>query len=173
MPAAFPNPIVRVNAATSVARIYARVRLRRAVVPYVGRVIVTGAFLAEAAAAVDNKLHIWGGVISHCGLGPERMVRLVLVALTQAETDNTDRTIDVDIQPPNGEETLHFSLEVPEATANNDIGFSYWPLPLHLPFDGRWLFVLTVAGGASVAFPLIVSALPSQPTAATTESVIP
>jgi hypothetical protein len=136
-------------------------------------VIVSGAFLAEAAAAVDNKLHVWGGVISHCGLGPERLVRPFLVALTQAETDNTDRTIDVDIQPPNGEETLHFSLEVPEATANNTIGFSYWPLPLRLPFDGRWLFVLTAAGGSSVAFPLIVSALPPQPAATTPEAVIP
>jgi hypothetical protein len=125
-------------------------------------VIVTGAFLAEAAAAVDNKLHIWGGVISHCGLGPERTVRLVLVALTQAEADNTDRTIDVDIRPPNGEDSVHISLEVPEATANNDIGFSYWPLPLQLPFDGRWIFALTAAGGSEVSFPLIVSALQSQ-----------
>lgn len=125
--------------------------------------IVTGAFLAEAAAAVDNKLHIWGGVISHCRLGPERTVRLVLVALTQAETDNTDRTIDVDIRPPNDEDSLHISLEVPETTANNDIGFSYWPLPLQLPFDGRWVFALTAAGGSEVSFPLIVSALPSQP----------
>lgn len=124
--------------------------------------IVTGAFLAEAAAAVDNKLHIWGGVISHCGLGPERMVRLVLVALTQAEADNTNRTIDVDIRPPNGEDSLHISLEVPEATANNDIGFSYWPLPLQLPFDGRWVFALTAAGGSEVSFPLVVSALQSQ-----------
>lgn len=124
--------------------------------------IVTGAFLAEAAAAVDNKLHIWGGVISHCGLGPERMVRLVLVALTQAEADNTERTIDVDIRPPNGEDSLHISLEVPEVTANNDIGFSYWPLPLQLPFDGRWVFALTAAGGSEVSFPLIVSALQSQ-----------
>lgn len=79
--------------------------------------ILTGAFLAEAAAAVDNKLHIWGGVISHCALGPERVVRLTLVALTQAEADNSDRTIDVDIRPPNDEETLHVALEVPEATA--------------------------------------------------------
>ncbi len=125
--------------------------------------IVAGAFLAEAAAAVDNKLHVWGGVISHCALGPERIVQLVLVALTQAETDNTDRQIDVDIRPPNDEETLHLSLEVPEPTANNEIGFSYWPLPLHLPFDGRWVFVLTAAGGEAVSFPLIVSALQSQP----------
>jgi hypothetical protein len=102
-------------------------------------VILTGAFLAEAAAAVDNKLHVWGGVISHCALAPERVVRLTLVALTQAEADNSDRTIDVDIRPPNDGETLHVALEVPEATANNEIGFSYWPLPLHLPFDGRWL----------------------------------
>jgi hypothetical protein len=120
-------------------------------------VIVTGAFLAEAAAAVDGKLHIWGGAISHCGLGPERMVQFVLVALTQAEADNTDRQIDVDVRPPNDEETIHFTLEVPQATANNDIGFTYWPLPLQLPFDGRWLFVLTAASGASVSFPLIVS----------------
>jgi hypothetical protein len=122
-------------------------------------VIVTGAFLAEAAAAVDNKLHIWGGVVSHVGLGPERAVRPVLVALTQAEEDNSDRTIEVDIQPPDGQETLHFSLEVPQATANNDIGFTYWPLPLELPFDGRWTFILGTADGPDVSFPLVVSAL--------------
>jgi hypothetical protein len=126
-------------------------------------VIVSGAFLAEAATAVDNKLHVWGGVISHCGLGPERTVQLVLVALTQAETDNAERTIDVDIRPPNDEETLHIALEVPEATANAEIGFTYWPLPLHLPFDGRWLFVLTAAGGSAVSFPLVVSTRPPQP----------
>jgi hypothetical protein len=122
-------------------------------------VIVTGAFLAEAAAAVDNKLHVWGGVVSHVGLGPERAVRPVLVALTQAEEDNSDRAIEVDIQPPDGQETLHFSLEVPEATANNEVGFTYWPLPLELPFDGRWVFNLSTAEGPEVSFPLIVSPL--------------
>jgi hypothetical protein len=139
------------------------VRLRRETGPYIGQVIVTGAFLAEAAAAVDGKLHVWGGVISHCGLGPERRVQFVLVVLTQADAENPDRTIDVDIRPPNGKESLHFSLEVPEATANNEIGFTYWPLPLELPFNGRWDFVLTTAGGQEASFPLIVSGRAPQP----------
>lgn len=121
--------------------------------------IVTGAFLAEAATAADNKLHVWGGVISHIGLGPERTVRPVLVALTQSEANNSDRTIEVDLRPPEGQESLHFTLEVPEATANNDVGFTYWPLPLELPFNGRWRFVLSTAEGPEVSFPLVVNAL--------------
>jgi hypothetical protein len=126
-------------------------------------VIVTGAFLAEAATAANNKLHVWGGVISHVGLGPERALLPVLVALTQSEIDNNDdRSIEVEVRPPDGQESWHISLEVPEATANNDIGFTYWQLPLELPFDGRWTFILRTAHGPDMSFPLIVSSLPPQ-----------
>jgi hypothetical protein len=45
--------------------------------------MVRGAFLAEAAATVDNKLNVQGGVLSKYTVGPDRLARFVLAALTR------------------------------------------------------------------------------------------
>ena len=52
--------------------------------------MVTGAFLAEAASVVDNKLNVSGGVLSRVAVGPDRSAQLVLVVLTEAQTGNSD-----------------------------------------------------------------------------------
>jgi hypothetical protein len=63
-------------------------------------VILSGAFLAEAAATVDNKLNVSGGVLSKFTVGPDRCAQLVLVVLTRADDHESDRFVDVDIKPP-------------------------------------------------------------------------
>lgn len=100
--------------------------------------IITGAFLAEAAAEVDNKLHVWGGVLSEYMVDADRVARFVLVILTQAETGNTDRGVDIEISPPTGDEPIRMRLEVPEKDSQRrnrvrilrdpDRGAVRWPL---------------------------------------------
>ena len=41
--------------------------------------VIIGAFVAEAAAVVDNKLSVSGGVLSGFMVGPDRQGRFVLV----------------------------------------------------------------------------------------------
>jgi hypothetical protein len=62
------------------------------------RMFVTGAFFAEQAAVVDSKLQVWGGVISRLELGLGRVAVLTLVVLTQAESDNSDRRIAIEVR---------------------------------------------------------------------------
>lgn len=117
--------------------------------------IVTGAFLAEAAAVVDNKLNVTGGVLSRYMVGPDRAAEFVLVVLIQTETDVPDRRIDVEIRPPTGDAPLHTSYEVPEAAVTAEIGFAFFPVAARLPFDGRWVIVVT-GGPGTVSLPLVV-----------------
>lgn len=118
--------------------------------------IVTGAFLAEAASVVDNKLSVTGGVLSRFVVGPDRLAAFTLVLLTQAEADDPDRLVAVEIWPPSGDKPLQISYEVPEAAAASEIGFAFFDLEVNLPSDGRW--VLLVSGGAgAVSLPLEVS----------------
>jgi hypothetical protein len=120
--------------------------------------IITGALLADRATATDAGLHIWGGVISGCTVGPERFAQLSLVVLTQAETDNTDRSVEIQLRPPTGDEPQPpHRFEVPEATANSEIGFAYWPFAFHVPFDGRWVITVSGGGTSGVALPLEVT----------------
>jgi len=119
-------------------------------------VIVTGAFLAEAASVVDNKLNVSGGVLSRFVVGPDRTAAFLLVLLTQAEGDNPDRRVAVELWPPTGAKPLQIVYEVPEAAAAAEIGFAFFQLEVKLPTDGRW--VLLVAGGPGViSLPLEVS----------------
>jgi hypothetical protein len=117
-------------------------------------VIVTGAFLAEAAAVVDNKLSVTGGVLSRFVVGPDRAARFLLVVLTQAEADDADR-VDVEIWPPTGDEPLRVAYEIPAESTVGEIGFAFFPVEVTLPVDGRW--VIVVAGGPGViSLPLVV-----------------
>ncbi len=90
--------------------------------------ILTGAFLADAAAVVDNKLNVSGGVLSRFGLGPDRSARFVLVVLTQAEPGNTDRQIKIEMRPPNDDEPIKLEFEVPEAAVAEFPGFAFFEL---------------------------------------------
>ncbi|OBA72197.1 hypothetical protein A5641_08735 [Mycobacterium sp. 1554424.7] len=118
--------------------------------------IVTGAFLAEAAAVVDNKLDVRGGVLSGFVVGPDRVARFLLVVLTQAEADDPDDRVHVEIWPPTDGEPFRVSYEMPAAATVGEIGFAFFPVEVALPVDGRW--VIVVAGGPGViSLPLVVS----------------
>ncbi|HKI42220.1 MAG: hypothetical protein P4L48_12755 [Mycobacterium sp.] len=118
--------------------------------------MITGAFLAEAASVVDNKLNVAGGVLSGYVVGPDRSAEFVLVVLTQAETDSPVRRVEVEIRPPTGGEPLTMEHELPEAAAGGEIGFAFFDIEVRLPVDGRWVIVVTGGSGA-ISLPLQVS----------------
>lgn len=121
--------------------------------------ILTGAFLADQAAVVDNKLNVSGGVLSRFGLGPDRSARFVLVVLTQAEPGNEDRQLKIEMRPPNEDDPIKLEFEVPEAAVAEYPGFAFFELQLRLPADGRWVLVVTGGTGA-ISLPVLVSEMP-------------
>jgi hypothetical protein len=108
---------------------------------------------------VDNKLEISGGVLSGFMVGPDRSAQLMLVVLTQAETGNPDRDVQVEIWSPTDDEPLRLSHELPDAAASGEIGFAYFALEVNLPVNGRWVMVIT-GGAGVVSLPLNVSSSP-------------
>jgi hypothetical protein len=118
--------------------------------------VITGAFLAEAASVVDNKLNVSGGVLSGFGLGPDRQAKFVLVVLTQTETDSPMRRVEVEIVPPTDDDPLVIQYEMPEAAASGEIGFAFFNVEVRLPSNGRWVFVVTCGAGV-FSLPLQVS----------------
>jgi len=125
-------------------------------------VIVGGAFLAEAAATVDNKLNVQGGVLSKYTVGPDRLARFVLVVLTRPDAEDRDRRVDVQIKPPTPDGPISKWFEAPEAAVGEFPGFAFFGIDVRLPFDGRWVIDVTSAG-AGVSLPLIVDAWTREP----------
>jgi hypothetical protein len=118
---------------------------------------MTGAFLAEAAATVDNKLNVQGGVLSRYTVGPDRWAQFMLVVLTRANGENSDaRRVTVQIRPPTLEEPLEQQFEIPEASIGEFPGFAFFDLAVNLPSDGRWVIVVD-DGTDVVSLPLQVS----------------
>ena len=96
-----------------------------------------------------------GGVLSKFVVGPDRRAGFLLVVLTQAEADDPDHRVRVEIWPPTGDEPLRATYEMPEQAMLGEIGFAYFPVEVALPVDGRW--VIVVAGGPGViSLPLVV-----------------
>jgi hypothetical protein len=118
--------------------------------------VITGAFLAEAASVVDNKLAVSGGVLSGFGVEADRQARLVLVVLTQSETDGPVRRVEVEIRPPTDDDPLVLEYELPDAAAGGEIGFAFFTIEVMLPVNGRWVFVVT-GGTGTFSLPLEVS----------------
>jgi len=118
--------------------------------------MITGAFVAEAAAAVDNKLNVSGGVVSRFAVGPDRFARFVLVVLTESETDDSDRRLDVEIRPPNDDEPIRLDFELPAVAVAEFPGFAFFDIQIKLPVDGRWVLVVTGGTGA-ISLPILVS----------------
>ncbi|OBI98449.1 hypothetical protein [Mycobacterium asiaticum] len=117
--------------------------------------MIVGAFLAEAAAAVDNKLNVSGGVLLRFAVEADRLAQFLLVVLTQSETGSPDRRIEVEIRPPTDDDPLTIEFELPEAAITAELGFAIFPIEVTLPVDGRW--VLMVTGGAGmISLPLLV-----------------
>jgi hypothetical protein len=119
-------------------------------------VILTGAFLAEQAATIDNKLNVAGGVLSKFTVGPDRSASFVLVVLTRADSDNSDdRRVEVELIPPTGEAPDLRRFEVPEASIGEFPGFAFFGIDANLPVDGRWVLVVT-GGNEAITLPLLV-----------------
>ncbi|CAM3143269.1 hypothetical protein BST27_18735 [Mycobacterium intermedium] len=117
--------------------------------------MITGAFLAEAASVVDNKLNVSGGVLSRYFVGPDRQAVFVLVVLTQAETDSPFQGVEVEIKPPTDDDSLVVEYELPEAAAKGEMGFAFFNVEVTLPVNGRWVFVVT-SGAGILSLPLEV-----------------
>jgi hypothetical protein len=119
-------------------------------------VIITGAFLAEAAATVDNKLNLQGGVLSRFAVGPDRLARFVLVVLTRPDGNDSDRRVDIEIRPPTLDAPQYKWFEAPEAAVGEFPGFAFFEIDARLPVDGRWVIDVT-CGDSAVSLPLVVS----------------
>jgi hypothetical protein len=118
---------------------------------------LTAAFLAEAAATVDQKLNVQGGVLSKFTVGPDRFARFVLVVLTQPENNGSaDLRVDVEIRPPTPDAPVYNSFEAPDAAVGEFPGFAFFEIDARFPSDGRWTVEVT-SGGTGVTLPLVVS----------------
>lgn len=116
--------------------------------------IVTGAFFTEAAATVDGKLHVWGGVLDRWGVGPDRFASPILVVLTRAEALDTTSKIRVRAIPPKGI-PVDLQLDVPKVALGGENGFVFTQLNINAAVDGR--YVLEISGDSgSVSLPLIL-----------------
>jgi len=122
---------------------------------YVRRVIVTGAFLAESAAVVDNKLDVKGGVLSSYRVGPDRIAKLNLVVLTQAQAFDKDVRLNIEVVKPSGE-IQAVQAAIPDVTLKGENGFAFFPVGLIAETDGRYVLVVT-CGGSSVSITLKVT----------------
>ena len=119
---------------------------------------VTGGFLAEAAATVDNKLNVQGGVLSKFTVGPDRFARFVLVVLTQPDgDDDSDCRVDVEIRPSSLDAPLYKWFDAPEAAVGEFPGSAFFEIEARLPVDGRWTIDVT-SGDSAVSLPLVVDA---------------
>jgi hypothetical protein len=126
-------------------------------------VILTGAFLAEQAATIDNKLSVAGGVLSKYTVGPDRSASFVLVVLTRADSDNSDdRRVEVELLPPTGDAPVQRRFEVPAASIGEFPGFAFFGIDVNLPVDGRWVIVVT-GGTEAITLPLLVDAWTPPP----------
>lgn len=123
-----------------------------------GNMKISGAFLAEKTAAVDNKLNVQGGVISQYKVGPDRIAQFDIVVLTQADAggSDSDRLVVIEVSPPNGGGPLHLHRELPANLTQADMGFACFQFRLTLNLNGRWTVAMSGAAGA-VTLPLTVS----------------
>jgi hypothetical protein len=117
--------------------------------------VITGAFLAESASVVHNKLAVSGGVLSAFGVEEDRQARFVLVVLTQSETDGPANIVEVEIRPPTEDDPLVLEYELPDAAAGGEIGFAFFTIEVKLPVNGRWVFLVT-GGAGTFSLPLEV-----------------
>jgi hypothetical protein len=135
---------------------------------------MTGAFLAEWADVVDNKLQVSGGVLSSFTAGADRSVNIVIVLLTHGDeavpstsgrhaksTEGQQLSIvQLEITQPTGQVSSN-GLELPAELDESEVGCAFFPLELLLPFDGRHEIVLT-CHEVRISLPLtIITAAPT------------
>jgi len=118
--------------------------------------VIVGAFLAEEASVVNNKLAVSGGVLYRFALEEDRSAQFLLVLLTQAETDSPVRHVEVEIRPPTDDEPLVIEYELPEGAIAAEVGFAIFPIDVIMPVNGRWVIVVT-GGAGFISLPILVS----------------
>lgn len=130
-----------------------------------GRMMLTGAFLAEQAGVMDNKLQVWGGVLETWTLGPDRRAFMTLVVILQNRSDNAGWRIDVEVGTPNGG-----TMSLPSITRENialdpdgsENLFVLVPLPVQFEVDGRHTFILTPSEHPETAVTVPLRVLSAQ-----------
>ncbi len=116
--------------------------------------MITGAFFAESAESVDNTLNVTRGVLAYYNVGPTREVRVVLVLLTQTQTDETNKVLEIKVTPPvDGAEPFIIRDTLPEVRGG--IGFLLFGIRTGLGVDGRYVFDVS-AGENTVSLPLTI-----------------
>ncbi len=116
--------------------------------------MITGAFFAESAETVDNTLNVTRGVLEYYNVDSTREVRVVLVLLTQTQTGETNRDLEIKVTPPiDGAEPSIIRATTPEARGG--IGFLLFGIRTGLPVDGRYVFDVS-AGENTVSLPLTI-----------------
>ena len=124
----------------------------------VRKVMITGAFLAESAACVDNKLNVTGGVIDHVTVDPTQLQRFVVVLLTKTQVGQAARNVEFKIRPPGVQgDPYMFERPLPDEAAQGEFGFAIFALVTNIwrHFEGRWVIEAS-AGGNTVSLPLHV-----------------
>jgi hypothetical protein len=141
----------------------------------VRKVRITGAFLAESAASVNNKLNVTGGLIEHLTVDPTvvdptQIQRFVVVLLTQTQTGDATENVEIKLWPPKGaaDDPLTMSRPLPEGAARGEFGFAIFAVRTNVwrHFEGRWMIEASAGGGNTVSLPLNVHHHDSRPAAA-------
>lgn len=120
---------------------------------YAAEVIVTGAFFADHAASVDNKLVVVGGVWDHYFIAPGNPLAIngFLVILVQTDPNEHDEAVlAIDIFRPDGEQLSAVKAEYTIREGAGQ-GFFLAPLSIGLLEVGRHSFAIGVPGQPSVA----------------------
>ena len=120
--------------------------------------IITGAFIAEKAAVLDNKLQVWGGVLDTWTVGPDRRAEFAVVTLLQTEAGETNWSLGLQLRTPSGEAHDLPPFEVAANVGENR--FACPTLGFALPQDGRHVIIVTAISSSgeqsSAAIPFVV-----------------
>lgn len=128
---------------------------------------ITGAFLAEQAEIVDQKLNVQGGVLDWVAVpvtgltneNGEQLVRpLTLVTLMQAGPDDEDRPyrMKLEMVASDGDLVTIFDGEIPLGAHQGENRFWVTPFGLHAAKNGRMVLIQTIEGGGTVSVPIEV-----------------
>jgi len=124
--------------------------------------MITGAFFAEAAEAVDNTLNVTRGVLEYYNVDSTREVRVVLVLLTQTQTGGeTNSDLEIKVTPPiDRAEPLILRDTLP--AARGGLGFVLFGIRTAMRADGRYEFEVS-AGENTVSLPLTIRQIEFPP----------
>lgn len=117
--------------------------------------IITGAFLAEAAAVEDNKLNVRGGVLASTQVGRDRVARVTVVVLTQSEEGDKAPKVQIEVFKPSGELHSTRAGAIPKGTLGGENGFAIFSCEILAETNGRYAIVVT-CDNSSVSMPLKV-----------------